>query len=59
MRMLSRMHQGRVEMCGSEQTLIELAAYSQTFSGLAEGLSNYNATPVGYPRPHGLIWQDS
>jgi hypothetical protein len=40
-----------VKMCGASKRSSSSAAYSQTLSGLAEGLSNNNATPVGYPRP--------
>jgi hypothetical protein len=34
-------------MCGASKRSSSSAAYSQTVSGLAEGLSNYNITPIG------------
>ena len=37
-------------MCGASKCSSSSAAYSQTLSGLAEGLSNNNITPVGDPR---------
>ena len=36
-----------IGMCGASKRSSSSAAYSQTFSGLAEGLSNYHVTPGG------------
>src|ERR1700739_4725528 len=55
MRMLCRMQRIGVEMFGASGRSLSSAAYSQTLPGLAEGSSNNNATPDGYPRPHVLI----
>jgi hypothetical protein len=43
------MQRVNTEMSGASNAHEVLAAYSQILSGLAEGLSNNNATPAGYP----------
>jgi hypothetical protein len=49
--MLSRPKRVDIGMCGTSKRSSSSAAYSQTLSGLAEGLSNYNATPPRAPGP--------
>jgi hypothetical protein len=38
-----------IGLCGTSERSSSSAAYSQTLTGLAEGLSNNNATPLGDP----------